>query len=68
LTKHIEELKEIARLQLGIIVLIEELDKYKENKGIQDYLKDLIEGVDENTIMKKKHEFNEFIERLERNK
>ena len=40
MTKHLEELEEISRLRLGIILLIKELDKHKEYKGIIDYLID----------------------------
>lgn len=54
MTKHLEELEEISRLRLGIILLIKELNKHKEYKGIIDYLKDLVEGIDENTIKRNK--------------
>ena len=57
MTKHLEELEEISRLRLGIILLIKELDKHKEYKGIIDYLKDLVEGVDENTIKRNKVDY-----------
>lgn len=63
MTKHLEELEEISRLRLGIILLIKELDKHKECSEIQDYLRDLIEGVDENTI--KKEDFEKFMKNLE---
>lgn len=52
MTKHLEELEEISRLRLGIILLIKELDKHREYNQIKHYLKDLVEGVDENTIKK----------------
>lgn len=65
MTKHLKELEEISRLKLGIILLIKELDKYKEYKQIKDYLKDLVEGVDDNTIKKKREEFERFFKNLE---
>lgn len=60
MTEHLKEIKEISRLRLGIIILIEELAKYKEYKQIKDYLFDLIEGVDNNTIKQKKEDFEKF--------
>lgn len=62
MTEHLKEIKEISRLRLGIIILIEELAKYKEYKQIKDYLFDLIEGVDNNTIKRKKEDFEKFFE------
>jgi len=62
MTEHLKEIKEISRLRLGIIILIEELAKYKEYKQIKDYLFDLIEGVDNNTIKQKKEDFEKFFE------
>lgn len=49
MTEHLREVRELAALKFGIINLIEELDKYKDLKGIQDYLKDLIECCYDNT-------------------
>ena len=65
MTEHLKELEEISRLKLGIILLIKELDKYKEYKQIKDYLKDLVEGVDDNTIKKKREEFERLVNNLE---
>lgn len=64
MTKHLEEIEEISRLRLGIILLIRELEKHKEYKGIIDYLKDLVEGVDENTIRRNKVDFEIWKESL----
>ena len=49
MTKHLELVKENAYLKLGIITLIEEIDGVKELRNIKDFLKDLIDGVEENT-------------------
>lgn len=68
MTKHLEELKEISRLKLGIIMLIEELDKHREYKSIKQYLRDLVEGVDENTIRRNQVDFKRWIESLEKEK
>ena len=65
MTKHLEELEEIARLKLGIILLIKELDKNKELKSIVYYLKDLIEGVDENTVKQNREDIEKFFKDLE---
>lgn len=45
MTEHLKEIEEVSRLKIGIIMLIKELDKYRNLKQIQDYLKDLVEGV-----------------------
>ncbi len=65
MTKHLEEIEEISRLRLGIILLIKELDKNKDLKSIVYYLKDLIEGVDENTIKEKQANFDRIFKNLE---
>lgn len=65
MTKHLEELEEISRLRLGIILLIKELDNQKELKIIVQYLKDLIEGVDENTVKQKRENMERFFKNLE---
>lgn len=65
MTKHLEELEEISRLRLGIILLIKELDKNKDLKSIVDYLKDLIEGVDENTTQQNGKYIKKFFKDLE---
>lgn len=64
MTKHLEEIEEISRLRLGIILLIKELNKHKEYESIIDYLKDLVEGVDENTIRRNKVDFEIWKESL----
>ena len=65
MTKHLEELEEIARLRLGIILLIKELEKNRRLEPIYMYLKDLVEGVDENTIKQKRAYFDKFMKDLE---
>lgn len=65
MTKHLEELEEISRLRLGIILLIKELDKNKDLKSIVDYLKDLVEGIDENTIKENQANLDRFFKNLE---
>lgn len=54
MTKHLEELEEISRLRLGIILLIKELEKNRQLKPVYQYLVDLLDGIDENTIKEKK--------------
>lgn len=49
MTEHLKLVKENAYLKLGIITLIEEIDCVKELRNIKDFLKDLIDGVEENT-------------------
>lgn len=49
MTEHLKLVKENAYLKLGIINLIEEIDKEIQLKGIKNYLKDLIDGVEANT-------------------
>lgn len=66
MTKHLEELEEISRLRLGIILLIKELDKNRELKIITDYLKDLVEGVDENTIQRSDKNMEAIFKNLEK--
>lgn len=65
MNKHLEELEEISRLRLGIILLIKELDNQKELKIIVQYLKDLIEGVDENTVKQKRENMERLFKNLE---
>lgn len=66
MTKHLEELEEISRLRLGIILLIKELEKNRQLEPIYMYLKDLVEGVDENTIKEKQANFDRFFKNLEK--
>ena len=49
MTEHLKLVKENAYLKLGIITLIEEIDGVKELINIKNFLKDLIDGVEENT-------------------
>lgn len=49
MTEHLKLVKENAYLKLGIITLIEEIDGVKELRNIKDFLKDLVDGVEENT-------------------
>lgn len=49
MTEHLKLVKENAYLKLGIITLIEAIDKERQLNGIKYYLKDLIDGVEENT-------------------
>ena len=68
MTKHLEELEEIARLRLGIIGLIRELDKpqNKDLEIIKDFLKDLVEGVEiQNTEEERKIQMKEFLNKYE---
>ena len=67
MSKHLEELEEISRLRLGIILLIKELEKNRQLEPIYMYLKDLIEGVYENTINQKQAYFDKFMTDLESN-
>ena len=64
MTKHLEELEEISKLKLGIILLIKELDKHKELKQICLYLRDLVEGIDENTIKQRKENMKKLFDIL----
>ena len=49
MTEYLKLIKENAYLKLGIINLIEAMDKERGLRGIKDYLKDLIEMVEPNT-------------------
>lgn len=49
MTESLKLIKENAYLKLGIINLIEAMDKERGLRGIKDYLKDLIEMVEPNT-------------------
>ena len=46
MTEHLKLIKENAYLKLGIINLIEAIDKERGLRDINDYLKDLIEMAD----------------------
>lgn len=49
MSEHLKMIKENAYLKLCIIQLIEELDNHKELDMIKQYLRDVIDGVEENT-------------------
>lgn len=49
MTEHLKLVKENAYLKVGIITLIEAIDKEKQLNTIKTFLKDLVEGVEENT-------------------
>lgn len=49
MTEHLKLVKENAYLKMGIINLIEAIDKEKQLNQIKYFLKDLVEGVEENT-------------------
>lgn len=48
MTEHLKLVKENAYLKVGIITLIEAIDKEKQLNQIKDFLKDLVEGVEGN--------------------
>lgn len=48
MTEHLKLVKENAYLKVGIITLIEAIDKEKQLNPIKDFLKDLVEGVEQN--------------------
>ena len=49
MTEHLKLIKENSYLKLGIINLIEAMDKERGLRDIKGYLKDLIEMVEPNT-------------------
>lgn len=49
MSEHLKMIKDNAYMKLCIIQLIEELDKHKELDMIKQYLRDVIDGVEENT-------------------
>ena len=49
MTEYLKLVKENAYLKVGIITLIEAIDKEKQLNPIKYFLKDLVEGVEENT-------------------
>lgn len=49
MTEHLKLVKENAYLKVGIITLIEAIDKEKQLNPIKAFLKDLVEGVEKNT-------------------
>ena len=65
MTKHLEELEEISRLRLGIILLIKELEKNRQLEPVYQYLVDLLDGIDKNAIKEKRANFDRFMKDLE---
>ena len=61
MTEHLRLVKENAYLKLGIITLIEAIDKERQLNGIKDFLKDLIDGVEENTRKEKTEKIRKFV-------
>lgn len=66
MSEHLKMIKENSYLKLCIIQLIEELDKYKELNAIKRYLRDVIDGVEENTT-KNNNYFKHLIEKGDSN-
>lgn len=64
MTEHLKLVKENAYLKLGIITLIEAIDKEKQLNGIKDFLKDLVDGVEENTRKQNAENIREFFNEL----
>lgn len=60
MTEHLKLVKENAYLKVGIITLIEAIDKEKQLNSIKDFLKDLVEGVEENTRKEKAEKIRKF--------
>lgn len=68
MTHHLELVRENAYLKLGIINLIEAIEKNKDLREIQRYLKDVIDGVDANITREEAEKSNkQFIESLLQN-
>lgn len=65
MTEHLKELEEISRLRLGIILLIKELEKNRQLEPVYQYLVDLLDGIDKNTIKEKRANFDRFMKDLE---
>lgn len=62
MSEHLKIIKENAYLKLCIIQLIEQLDKHKDLNAIEQYLKDVIDGVEENTT-KNNYYFEHLVEK-----
>ena len=60
MTEHLKLIKENAYLKLGIITLIESIDKEKQLNGIKNFLKDLMDGVEENTNKRNAENISKF--------
>ena len=68
MTEHLKLVKEDAYLKFGIITLIEAIDKEKQLNGIKDFLKDLIDGVEENTKKENAEYIVKFFDELNKGK
>lgn len=68
MTEHLKLVKENAYLKLGIITLIEAIDKERQLDGIKDFLKDLIDGVEENTTKRNAEDRVKFFDELKKGK
>lgn len=64
MTEHLKLVKENAYLKLGIITLIEAIDKEKQLNQIKDFLKYLIDGVEENTRKRNAEDIAKFFNEL----
>lgn len=60
MTEHLKLVKENAYLKIGIITLIEVMDKEKQLNSIKAFLKDLVEGVEENARKENAEKFRKF--------
>lgn len=67
MTEHLKLIKENAYLKLGIITLIEAIGKEKQLNGIKDFLKDLIDGVEENTNKRNAENISKFFDEALKN-
>jgi hypothetical protein len=64
MTEHLKLVKENAYLKVGIITLIEAIDNEHQLKKIRDFLKDLIDGVEENTRKRNAEDIAKFFNEL----
>ena len=62
MTEHLKLVKENAYLKVGIITLIEAIDKEKQLNQIKDFLKDLVEGVEGNVRKENAEKIRKFFD------
>ena len=62
MTEHLKLVKENAYLKVGIITLIEAIDKEKQLNPIKDFLKDLVEGVERNVRKENAEKIRKFFD------
>ena len=62
MTEHLKLVKETAYLKVGIITLIEAIDKEKQLNQIKDFLKDLVEGVEGNVRKENAEKIRKFFD------